>query len=79
MPVLECSCGMVMSVAASDPRNSCIRCGVELLVLEGRKLGNADLRHSAARQIGGRGHERVLDAVTIFATATNSLSSGYYI
>jgi len=27
MPVIECSCGMVMSVAADDPRSSCIRCG----------------------------------------------------
>jgi hypothetical protein len=27
MPVIECSCGMVMSVSAAEPRNSCIRCG----------------------------------------------------
>ena len=27
MPVLECSCGMVMSVSAAKPRNTCIRCG----------------------------------------------------
>jgi hypothetical protein len=27
MPVLECSCGMVMSVSVVKPRNSCIRCG----------------------------------------------------
>jgi hypothetical protein len=26
MPVLECSCGMVMSVSAAEPRNTCIRC-----------------------------------------------------
>lgn len=27
MPVLECSCGMVMSVSVATPRNTCIRCG----------------------------------------------------
>lgn len=27
MSVLECTCGMVMSVSAADPRNTCIRCG----------------------------------------------------
>lgn len=27
MPVLECSCGMVMSVSLATPRNICIRCG----------------------------------------------------
>jgi hypothetical protein len=26
MPVLECTCGMVMSVAAARPRATCIRC-----------------------------------------------------
>jgi hypothetical protein len=35
MPVLECSCGMVMSVTAAKPRNTCIRCGgVEFRELE---------------------------------------------
>jgi hypothetical protein len=38
MPVIECSCGMVMSVAAADPRSSCIRCGgVELQTMTLRK------------------------------------------
>ena len=27
MPVLECSCGMVMSISVAKPRNTCIRCG----------------------------------------------------
>ncbi len=27
MPVLECSCGMIMSVSAAAPRKTCIRCG----------------------------------------------------
>lgn len=27
MPVLECTCGMVMSVSAATPRGTCIRCG----------------------------------------------------
>ncbi len=38
MPVLECACGMVMSVSAAKPRVSCIRCGgVELQVLVARR------------------------------------------
>jgi hypothetical protein len=31
MPVLECSCGMVMSVSTSKPRASSIRCSGENL------------------------------------------------
>jgi hypothetical protein len=27
MPILECRCGMVMSVPAANPRATCIRCG----------------------------------------------------
>jgi len=27
MPVLECSCGMVMSTTARDSRQRCMRCG----------------------------------------------------
>jgi hypothetical protein len=27
MPVIECACGMVMSVPRDGPRASCIRCG----------------------------------------------------
>ena len=35
MPVLECSCGMVMSISLTKPRNTCIRCGgVEFRELE---------------------------------------------
>ncbi len=35
MPVIECTCGMVMSVPARGPRACCIRCGgVEFHVLE---------------------------------------------
>jgi hypothetical protein len=34
MPIIECACGMVMSVAADEPRCCCIRCGgVELRML----------------------------------------------
>jgi hypothetical protein len=34
MPVIECSCGMVMSVPAKGPRGCCIRCGgVEFQIL----------------------------------------------
>jgi hypothetical protein len=39
MPVLECSCGMVMSVSIAKPRTMCIRCGgVEFRELERFKL-----------------------------------------
>ena len=27
MPVVECSCRMVMSISGAKPRNTCIRCG----------------------------------------------------
>jgi hypothetical protein len=36
MPVLECSCGMVMSTTARDSRERCMRCGsVTLSELDG--------------------------------------------
>ena len=39
MSVLECSCGMVMSVSVAMPRNRCIRCGcAEFRELEHFKL-----------------------------------------
>jgi len=35
MPVIECSCGMVMSVPAHEARVGCIRCGgIEFRVLK---------------------------------------------
>jgi hypothetical protein len=38
MPVIECSCGMVMSVSVAEPRNKCIRCsGVEFRELRNFK------------------------------------------
>ena len=43
MPVLECSCGMVMSVSAAEPRVSCIRCGgVTLRVLLARRTATSN-------------------------------------
>ncbi|MEX0641310.1 MAG: hypothetical protein WD468_01345 [Pirellulales bacterium] len=35
MPVIECSCGMMMSISATEPRTCCIRCGgVEFRLIE---------------------------------------------
>lgn len=35
MPVIECSCGMVMSMPVRGPRSTCIRCGgVEFHLLQ---------------------------------------------
>lgn len=35
MPVIECVCGMVMSVSSSEPRRCCIRCnGIEFRAIE---------------------------------------------
>ena len=46
MPVVECACGMVMSVATREPRSRCIRCGgIELRFME--KLRRSQL---ASRQ-----------------------------
>ena len=40
MPVVECNCGMVMSVASGGRRTSCIRCGIQLHVLDQAKQEN---------------------------------------
>jgi hypothetical protein len=35
MPLIECSCGMMMSVSTAEPRSCCIRCGgVEFRLVE---------------------------------------------
>lgn len=42
MPVIECSCGMVMSLSVDGPRGCCIRCGrVEFHDLERGAAGRA--------------------------------------
>ncbi|MEX2310573.1 MAG: hypothetical protein WD738_23605 [Pirellulales bacterium] len=39
MPIIECSCGMVMSVPVDGSRGCCIRCGgVELHILDRRAI-----------------------------------------
>ena len=35
MPVMECSCGMIMSLPSDGSRHRCIRCGGEKLQLFG--------------------------------------------
>jgi hypothetical protein len=37
MPVIECSCGMVMSITPADARLRCIRCGGAELHVIGRR------------------------------------------
>ncbi len=56
MPVVECSCGMVMSVSAAKPRICCIRCGgVEFHVLERRQLTDRRLDRVPVRISHERG------------------------
>ncbi len=47
MPVIECECGMVMSLPMEDSRIVCIRCGRTAL----RKFGRHD--ESADRSLAG--------------------------
>jgi hypothetical protein len=48
MPVVECTCGMVMSVASGGRRTSCIRCGIQLHVLDQANQENqAERRHQS--------------------------------
>lgn len=47
MPIIQCACGMVMSLSAEEPRHRCIRCGgVEL-----RRLDVAE--HRSRIDVGG--------------------------
>jgi hypothetical protein len=48
MPVVECNCGMVMSVASGGRRTSCIRCGIQLHMLD---QANQEERTSQAPQV----------------------------
>ena len=69
MPVIECSCGMVMSVAARDPRACCIRCGgVEFHILERREVvSESSERRGDLSATGGCTARRL--ALTGIATA----------
>ena len=77
MPVLECSCGMVMSATATKLRNTCIRCGSASLseFAQGQTVDRAaDLLSSSRSTTGGdslasQSHEFVSTAVDQFAAA----------
>jgi hypothetical protein len=54
MCVIECSCGMVMSISALDPRNQCIRCGgIEFRMLNQSSRRSDRLRQSTLTQLNG--------------------------
>lgn len=62
MSVMECNCGMVMSVAAGQPAARCIRCGnTELAVLD------AQATHSKTHGNSGRvRHGRATNPISKF-------------
>jgi hypothetical protein len=48
MPVVECDCGMVMSVASGGRRTCCIRCGIQLHMLKRAKQEDQTEQRSQA-------------------------------
>jgi hypothetical protein len=76
MPVLECRCGMVMSVPASNLRASCIRCGggqldtVGVLVAQQRPT-NSRVRRAAT-------HNAVPLVLQLVGEATVHVASHVY-
>lgn len=63
MPVVECNCGMVMSVASGGRRTSCIRCGIQLHVPDQAKQGNET----------NQGHQAVIPSSTSSSPAALNL------
>lgn len=82
MPIIQCACGMVMSVPADDPRHCCVRCGgVEL-----RMLAVTD-DHRSCTDVGDRGRlgamQRGLDLVPVVTpwtvTVAEDINEGSHI
>jgi hypothetical protein len=77
MPVLECSCGMVMSISTATPRNKCIRCGgIEFRELERfQAVARATGFASQVRNTIG-GNELILSPLAMAGTAGSSIVAG---
>ena len=77
MSVIECSCGMVMSVSAVKPRNRCIRCGgVEFGELERRKPAAGAWTRPAKRTVVDGGNDLSFSPIAFVATIETA-SMGY--
>jgi hypothetical protein len=66
VPVVECSCGMVMSHSVSQPRTNCIRCGSD--AIRELDLGRAALVSNQSPQgmlaVGGADRQDSMPPVT---------------
>jgi hypothetical protein len=68
MAVLECSCGMVMSIRPADGRKQCIRCGRPLVqVAQGCRDAGTDHNRSASEVVklgtGQSGTDNIFGAI----------------
>lgn len=82
MPIVECDCGMVMSVASGGRRTSCIRCGVQLHVLNGTKEPSPTRQESPAKLPSSstgpapEPKKMFLPRIPLYATISEPLSAG---
>lgn len=80
MAVVECSCGMVMSISAAKPRIRCIRCGgVKFQELEHGTVGSGGLSRPAMRTVGSRRSRVSLIPLGIVATMNAPLTTACYL
>jgi hypothetical protein len=80
MPVIECSCGMMMSVPAAEPRSCCIRCGgVEFRLVEKWDPARATRGEFALRPPRADCAQSPLDLTTIGLAVAEPVGEGAYI
>jgi hypothetical protein len=76
MPVIECACGMVMSVARAEPRTRCIRCGgVEFRLVENWHVSNVQATPFVPRRMLPTTRPAACE-LSAGVTAANSVSEG---
>jgi hypothetical protein len=64
MPVIECTCGMMMSLSSTQPRTCCIRCGgVEFRLVEKYAAHRPQLRGQSTDTSGKRMHSFDMTAI----------------
>jgi hypothetical protein len=76
MPVIECSCGMVMSSTASKPRNTCIRCGGVAFQVLDRHERSANGFDRSPMRLFAAGTGPTLAALVVSGTLTESNMNG---
>ena len=79
MAVVECSCGMVMSIRPADGRKACIRCGRPLIQVAQGCRGAASNHNGIASVVArhGAGHSGTDNIASAIAWVPNDTMASF--